>query len=77
MLGFRMLEADSWKLLRVFDNRVRVEIVRLLLRFEWRSLTDIAKKLESDFGWKMTLPGVLKHMRELEKSGIVRHESGH
>jgi hypothetical protein len=24
----------------------------------------------------MTLPGVLKHMRELEKAGIVRHESG-
>jgi len=70
------LEVDSWKLLRVFDNKVRVEIVRLLLQFEWRSLSDIAKKLERDCGWKMTLPGVLKHMKELENAGIVRHESG-
>jgi predicted transcriptional regulator len=69
-------ETDFWKLLHVFENRVRVEIIKLLLRFEWRSLSDIAKKLESDANIKITLPGVLKHMRELEKAGIVRHESG-
>jgi DNA-binding transcriptional ArsR family regulator len=70
------LEVDSWKLLRVFENKVRVAIVRLLLQFEWRSLTEIAQKLESDYGYKMSLPGVLKHMRELEDAGIVRQESG-
>jgi predicted transcriptional regulator len=67
---------DFWKLLHVFENRVRVEIIKLLLRFEWRSLSDIAKKLDSDANIRITLPGVLKHMKELEKAGIVRHESG-
>ena len=70
------MEVDSWKLLRVFENRVRVAIVRLLLQFEWRSLTEIAEKLETDYGYKMSLPGVLKHMRELQNAGIVRQESG-
>lgn len=69
-------EADFWKLLHVFENKVRVEIIKLLLQLEWRSLSDIAKKLETDSGLKITLPGVLKHMRELERAGIVRHESG-
>ena len=70
------LEIDPWKLLHVFDNKVRVEVVKLLLQFEWRSLSDIAEKLETDHGWKMTLPGVLKHMKELENTGIIRHVSG-
>lgn len=67
---------DFWKLLHVFESDVRIAIVRLLLRLEWRSLSDIAKALERDFGRKITLPGVLKHMRELEDAGLVRHESG-
>ncbi len=70
------MEVDSWKLLRIFENKVRVAIVRLLLQFEWRSLTEIAEKLETDCGYKMSLPGVLKHMRELQQTGIVRQESG-
>jgi DNA-binding transcriptional ArsR family regulator len=70
------LEVDSWKLLRVFDNKVRVAVVRLLLQFEWRSLSEIAEKLASDYGFKMSLPGLLKHMRELQDAGIVRQESG-
>jgi DNA-binding transcriptional ArsR family regulator len=70
------LEVDSWQLLRVLGNRVRVAIVKLLLQFEWRSLSEIAQKLESDYGFKMSLPGLLKHMRELEYAGIVRQESG-
>ena len=75
MSGSR-LEVDSWKLLRVFENKVRVAVVRLLLQFEWRSLSEIAEKLESDYNCKMSLPGLLKHMRELESAGIVRQESG-
>jgi DNA-binding transcriptional ArsR family regulator len=70
------LEVDSSKLFRVFESKVRVEIVRLLLQFEWRSLSEIARKLESDYSCKMSLPGLLKHMKELEDAGIVRHESG-
>lgn len=69
-------EPQFWNLLKVFENEIRVEIIRLLLQFEWQSLSEIAKKLENNFGWKMTLPGLLKHMKELEDSGIVRHESG-
>lgn len=70
------MRVDFWKLLRVFQSRVRIEIVRLLLRLEWRSLSDIAEKLETECDLKITLPGLLKHMKELENAGIVRHESG-
>lgn len=70
------MEVDSWKLLRIFENKARVAVVRLLLQFEWRSLSEIAQKLDSDYGCRMSLPGLLKHMRELEDSGIVRQESG-
>jgi len=45
------------------------------LEFELRSLSEIAEELEN-YGWKMTLSGVIKHMKELEKAGLVRHESG-
>jgi predicted transcriptional regulator len=38
-------------------------------------LSEIAENL-GKHGWKMTLSGVLKHMRELEKAGLVRHEPG-
>lgn len=70
------MENDYLKLLNVFTNNFRVKIIKLLLEFEWRSLSDIAKKLETDFGCKITLPGLLKHMKELEDAGIVRRESG-
>ena len=69
-------EVDPWLVLRVFANKARVAVVKLLAQLEWRSLSEIAEKLESDYGWKMTLPGLLKHMKELEDAGIVRHESG-
>lgn len=69
-------KVDSWKFLHVFESEIRREIVRLLLQFEWRSLSDIARGLESDFGRKITLPGILKHMKELEDAGLVRRESG-
>jgi DNA-binding Lrp family transcriptional regulator len=75
-MDYSFSEADFWKLLHVFESKVRIEIIKLLLQFEWRSLSDIAKSLDSDFGLRITLPGVLKHMRELEEAGIVRHESG-
>jgi len=69
-------EPKFWGLLKVFENEVRVGIIKLLLQFEWQSLSELAKKLENNSGWKITLPGLLKHMKELEDAGIVRHESG-
>jgi len=70
------LEVDFWKFLRAFENKIRVEIVRLLLQFEMISLSDIAKKLEGQYGRKITLPGLLKHINILEDAGIVQRESG-
>jgi hypothetical protein len=69
------IRADDWSLLRIFENRVRLEITLFLIRFEYRSLSEIADNLR-ERGWKFTLSGVLKHMKELEKIGIVRHEAG-
>ena len=65
-----------WKLLRTFENEIRVEIVKLLLQFEMISLSDIARKLEGESGRKITLPGLLKHIKILEDVGIVQKESG-
>lgn len=70
------MKDDYWKLLQVFTSDVRVKILRLLLEFEWRSLSEIAQKLEAEHGLRITLPGLLKHMRELEGAGLVRRESG-
>ena len=66
---------DDFKLLGIFGSRARVEILKLLLALEFRSLSEIAEKL-GERRCKMTLSGVLKHMKELEKAGIVRHEPG-
>lgn len=68
-------EASFWKLLSVFENETRIEIIKLLLQIEWRSLSDIQRELAKRKR-EMTLPGVLKHMRELETAGLVRRESG-
>lgn len=69
------MTVDNWEFLSVFSNKTRVEIVRILLELEYRSLSEIAERLEQR-GYRMTLPGVIKHMRELEEAGVVRHESG-
>jgi hypothetical protein len=68
-------KTNDWEFLGIFKSDVRVKIIELLLGFEFRSLSEIAGSLENS-GWKMTLSGVLKHMKELEKAGLVRHESG-
>ena len=73
--GHSNRKTNGWEILGVFQNRVRVEILRMLLELEYRSLSEIAVVLERQ-GWKMTLSGVLKHMRELEMAGLVRHEAG-
>ncbi len=70
------MEAEFWKHLSIFKSKVRRCIIELLLQLEWRSLSDIAERLENDCGLKMTLPGLLRHMKQLEEAGIVRHESG-
>jgi len=75
-LDIQNKEIDLWKLLGLFDNETRVQIMKMLLKVEWRSLSDIQRKLKNQGGKEMTLPGVLKHMKELEEAGIVRRESG-
>lgn len=76
MIKLKNSEAETdWKLLGIFSNTVRVEIIKMLLEFEFRSLSEIAGFLKKR-GWKMSLSGVLKHMKELEKAGLVRHDPG-
>jgi len=70
------LEVQFWKHLSVFKSKVRRCIIEILLQLEWRSLSDIAERLEKDYSLKMTLPGLIKHMKQLEEAGIIRHESG-
>jgi len=70
------LETDFWKLLNIFESKARRDIIKILLQLEWRSLSEIAEKLENNYNLKMTMPGLLKHMKQLEEAGIVRHESG-
>jgi DNA-binding transcriptional ArsR family regulator len=70
------MKTGSWSTLRVFQNDVRIEILRFLLLSEMACLTDINKNLERALGRKLTLPAVLKHMRLLEKAGLVRLEPG-
>jgi len=69
------LYTDDWGLLGIFENEVRAEILKALLKSDFRSLSEISVFL-GERGWKMTLSGVLKHMRELENAGLVRHEPG-
>jgi DNA-binding transcriptional ArsR family regulator len=69
------LKGSEWQLLGVFQSEVRVEILKMLIKLEYRSLSEIARALE-ERGHKMTLSGVLKHMKELEKAGLVRSETG-
>jgi DNA-binding transcriptional ArsR family regulator len=74
-IGTPKMKAGDWRLLGVFVNEVRAEILKALLKSDFRSLSEVAAFL-AERGWKMTLSGVLKHMRELEKAGLVRHEPG-
>jgi DNA-binding transcriptional ArsR family regulator len=75
-LGSQNEEPDIWKLLSLFDSKTRVQIIKMLLKVEWQSLSEIQRKLQNQDRKEMTLPGVLKHMKELEEAGIVRKESG-
>jgi len=56
---------------------MRVDVTKLLLQYEiGLSLSEIAENLEHAHRRKITLPGMLKHMKKLEIAGIVRKESG-
>lgn len=75
-LNHPQTKGESWDVLHIFENDIRIEILRLLLRSEMACLTEIAKDLEHNLERRMTLPGVLKHMKVLEKAGLVRLEPG-
>ena len=70
------LEDKSRVQLGVFESKARIEIIETLLNFEIMSLSEICKQLKETYARKITLPGLLRHMHELEKVGIVRQESG-
>lgn len=40
------------------------------------SLSDLVRMLERDHGLKITISGVFKHMKILEKAGLVHYKSG-
>ena len=60
----------------IFKNKTRIEVIQLLLNYEILSLSEICKKLNETYNRKLTLPGLLRHMQQLENVGIVRQESG-
>jgi hypothetical protein len=70
------LESKSLVELSVFESKARIEIVKLLLQFEIMSLSEIRKRLKETYERAITLPGLLRHMHELERVGIVNQESG-
>jgi DNA-binding transcriptional ArsR family regulator len=70
------LQAPSWRFVKILGNKARVHILQLLLDCEMASLSDIVRALERDHGLKITVSGVFKHAKALEKAGLVRHESG-
>lgn len=70
------MRVDSWKPLKIFGNKARVHILRLLLKCEIASLSDIVRAIERDHGLKISISGVFKHMKILENAGLIRHESG-
>lgn len=67
-------EAFWGDLLRVFMNETRVEILRLFFGSRWLTLGEIKQKLQTQHHRKISTPGVLKHVKELEKSGIIKAE---
>lgn len=71
-----MEEGQVWEFLQAFVSGVRIEIIKLLLQFEIMTLSDIQNKLASLCHRDMTLPGVLKHIKQLENLGLVRREKG-
>jgi hypothetical protein len=70
------LEKEIWAELGVFENKARIEVIQLLLNYEIMSLSEICKKLKETYNRNITLPGLLRHMNELETAGIIHQESG-
>lgn len=70
------MKSDPWVQLKVFDNKTRMEILDLLLNYEIMSLSEMHIKFEEIYKRKISLPGLLRHTRELENVGIIRQESG-
>ena len=70
------MERGCYSQLGVFESETRIQIIELLLHFEVMSLSEISKRLIETYSHKMTLPGLFKHMAELENTGIIRRESG-
>jgi hypothetical protein len=70
------VENKSSAQLAIFESKARLEIIETLLTYEIMSLSEIRKKLKELHNRQITLPGLLRHMHELESVGIVSQESG-
>ncbi len=62
--------------LGIFESETRIEIINLLLSYQIMSLSQMSKKFLENYGRKISLPGLLRHVRELENAGIIRQDSG-
>lgn len=69
-----LLEDDWLHQLGIFENKTNVTVIQLLLNYELISLSEIRKKLREIYKLEITLPGLLKHLRDLEEAGIVRQD---
>lgn len=70
------MENKSSTQLGIFESKARLEIIETLLEYQIMSLSEIRKKLKELHNRQITLPGLLRHMHELESVGIVSQESG-
>jgi hypothetical protein len=75
MRGVKM-KSDPWVQMRVIESEARMEIIELLFEYQIISLSEMKTKLMEIYSHKITLPGLLRHIHELEKVGIIRQDSG-
>ena len=69
-------ESRTWRAnLSIFESRVRLEIIKILMEVDRLCMSDIARELEKR-GFHMNLPAVVKHVQKLEKIEILRGASG-
>lgn len=64
------------KLLSVFLNETRIEILNLLLEKQWMNPKMIEEKLISEYNRKISTTGLLKHLKKLEQYGILKSQYG-
>lgn len=64
------INADFAKYLKVLANKIRIEILNILSRYEALTASQILKHLE-EIGYSVTLQNVLKHLNILLNYGLI------